>query len=159
MPPARLRVSVVALFIDGVEPPPDPPSPIAAPAVLLLHQMTGPAPDCWDLPGGGLAPTETLISGLRREVREETGITHFTVDGLLTVAEEFFDLGTELLHTLNLVYRCRVQPRPTQFSPTDINEIGPKGIRWWPVDQLVADQCSPRAWAGLAAAALVAPGP
>ncbi|MEM7772506.1 MAG: NUDIX hydrolase [Cyanobacteria bacterium P01_E01_bin.6] len=53
---SRLRISVVALFVDGDD-------------VLLLHQMTPPEPDCWDLPGGGLEAHESLMDGLRRESR------------------------------------------------------------------------------------------
>ncbi len=40
----------------------------------------------WDLPGGRLAPGETLAAGLRREWREETGLEG-TVADLLWVAE------------------------------------------------------------------------
>jgi 8-oxo-dGTP diphosphatase len=58
----QFRVSVVGLFIDNHE-------------VLLLHQTTPLEPDCWDLPGGGLEPGETLFAGLKREIQEETGGT------------------------------------------------------------------------------------
>jgi 8-oxo-dGTP diphosphatase len=73
----QFRVSVVGLFIDNQE-------------VLLLHQITPPEPDCWDLPGGGLEPGETLFAGLKREIQEETGIKEFKIDKLLTVVEGFF---------------------------------------------------------------------
>ncbi|NER06377.1 MAG: NUDIX domain-containing protein, partial [Okeania sp. SIO3C4] len=44
----RLRVAVLGLFVADNQ-------------VLLLHQMTDPEPNCWDLPGGGLQPEETLM--------------------------------------------------------------------------------------------------
>jgi 8-oxo-dGTP diphosphatase len=137
----RLRVSVLALFIDHDD-------------VLLLHQMTPPEPDCWDLPGGGLDPAEDLLTGLRREVQEETGLTDFTIESLLTVVEGFYPRDYGQLHTLNLIYRCSVSPRPTVFSPTDLEEIGPKGIQWHSIPDLYRDQCSHRTWEALAAAGL-----
>ncbi|MBW4655789.1 MAG: NUDIX hydrolase [Kaiparowitsia implicata GSE-PSE-MK54-09C] len=77
-------------------------------------------PDLWDLPGGGLNPEEDLMTGLRREVQEETGISQFQVDGLLTVVEQFFSwTATETQHTLNLVYRCAVSPRLAQLVSDD----------------------------------------
>lgn len=135
----RLRLTVVALFLDQE-------------AVLLLHQITPPEPDCWDLPGGGLEPQEDLITGLRREVEEETGIQHFTVDRLLTVSEGFYPEAGGQLHTVNLIYQCRVDPRPLVFRPTDQEEIGPQGIRWWPIADLCWASCSSRARAALASA-------
>ena len=88
----RLRVAVLGLFVADDQ-------------VLLLHQMTDPEPNCWDLPGGGLQPEETLMVGLAREIKEETGITNFQVERLLTIAEKFFPEGEgKLLHALNIIY-------------------------------------------------------
>lgn len=141
LPMTALRVNVVALLVDGAD-------------VLLIHQRYAPAPVCWDLPGGRLDPAEDLITGLRREIAEETGLTQVVIEGLLTVFEAFYtELGGE--HTLNLIYRCRVSPRPTHFAPVDLEEIGPLGIRWWLVQELSPAQCSDRAWAALVAANLV----
>jgi 8-oxo-dGTP diphosphatase len=137
----RLRLSVVALFVDQGE-------------VLMLHQVTPPEPNCWDLPGGGLDPAEDLLSGLRREVAEETGIQDFAIQQLLTVVEGFYPEGEGKLHTINLVYLCQVEPRPTVFYPTDMEEIGPQGIGWLPVEELSPDECSSRAWKALLAAGL-----
>lgn len=144
MTTVRLRVSVVALFVDGGE-------------VLLLHQMTPPEPDCWDLPGGGLDPAEDLMSGLRREVAEETGIHHFQVERLLTVMEGFYPAASETMHTISLIYQCRVQPKPQVFE-CDPMEVGPGGVRWLQVAELNRHQCSSRTWKALMAVGLVSPG-
>ncbi|MBU6228351.1 MAG: NUDIX hydrolase [Cyanobacteria bacterium REEB459] len=135
----RLRLTAVALFLAGD-------------TVLLLHQMTPPEPNCWDLPGGGLEPEEDLITGLRREVREETGIQDFTVERLLTVSEGFYPEVGGQLHTVNLIYQCRVYPQPLVFTPIDREEIGPQGIHWWPIANLRRADCSSRAQAALASA-------
>ncbi|MDA0672242.1 MAG: NUDIX hydrolase [Cyanobacteria bacterium] len=138
----QLRVSVLALFIDQDQ-------------VLLLHQMTPPEPDCWDLPGGGLDPAEDVVTGLRREVLEETGIQDFAIASLLTVVEGFYPCDDGQLHTLGLVYRCSASPRPTTFTPTDVEEIGPQGIQWHAIADLSREQCSRRTWEALIAAGRV----
>jgi ADP-ribose pyrophosphatase YjhB (NUDIX family) len=132
---------VVALFVDSED-------------VLLIHQMTPPEPNCWDLPGGGLEASEDLISGLRREVLEETGIQDFQIDRLLTVTEGFYPEETGQLHTVNLVYQCSLASRPAAFQPSDLDEVGPHGIQWLSPRQLSSDQCSSRAWQAFQAAGL-----
>ncbi len=138
----RLRVSVVGLFIDNNE-------------VLLLHQTTPPEPNCWDLPGGGLEPGETLMNGLQREIQEETGLTQFQVEGLLTVIESFFpEPEQRMMHTLNLVYKCKITPKPLTFTTSD-PEVGSQGIQWLAIATLNREICSTRTWKALIAAGLV----
>lgn len=139
----RLQVSVVGLFVSKND-------------VLLLHQMTLPEPDCWDLPGGRLDPSEDLISGLRREVKEETGLTEFQVEQLLTVVETFYrEKENQRLHKLDIVYLCRVEPKPSRFEPLDTEEVGPKGIRWIAAADLASEHCSRRAWQAMQTAGLL----
>ncbi len=135
----RLLVSVVALFVWDDQ-------------VLLLHQITPPEPDLWDLPGGRLEIDEDLLTGLRREVYEELGLTVFQVERLLTVAENFYLEEDHTLHKLDIIYECRVASKPTQFTPIDLTEIGPQGIQWRPISKLTADLCTRRTWAALQAA-------
>jgi len=132
----QFRVSVVGLFIDNNK-------------VLLLHQITPPEPDCWDLPGGGLEPNETLFAGLKREIQEETGIEEFNVDKLLTVVEGFFPQpDDQLMHTVNIVYQCSLDSKPLTLVSND-PEIGPKGIQWLDFSELTPENCSKRAWQAL----------
>jgi 8-oxo-dGTP diphosphatase len=42
--------------------------------LLLLHEHESSRKYMWDLPGGTLLPDERPLDGLRREVREETGL-------------------------------------------------------------------------------------
>ncbi|MEO0409056.1 MAG: NUDIX hydrolase [Cyanobacteria bacterium P01_A01_bin.135] len=142
--PITLRISAVALFLTEGD----------RPEVLLLHQMTPPEPDCWDLPGGGIEPHEPLMEGLRREVQEETGITQFEVGPIVSVTESFFDAGAGMRHAISLVYRCSISPKPTALSSQD-PEVGPKGIQWLLVTDLRRADCSTRAWRSLQALELV----
>ncbi|MEC4805276.1 MAG: NUDIX domain-containing protein [Jaaginema sp. PMC 1080.18] len=139
----RLRISVVALFVDAGE-------------VLLLHQMTLPEIDCWDLPGGGIEPEESLEEGLRREVQEETGITEFKIERLLTVTELFYLMNDRQIHTVNIIYLCSLAARPLQLISSDAEEVGEKGIQWLNIKQLRRDRVSTRTWKALQAADLIA---
>lgn len=138
----RLLVSVVALFVWDDQ-------------VLLLHQITPPETDLWDLPGGRLEVAEDLLTGLRREVYEELGLTVFQVERLLTVAENFYLEEDHRLHKLDIIYQCRVAAKPIQFTPIDLTEIGPQGIQWHAVNTITANLCTRRTWAALQAAQLV----
>ncbi|UZQ54541.1 NUDIX domain-containing protein [Trichothermofontia sichuanensis B231] len=122
----RLRLATLAFFVQ-------------ADRVLLIHQMTLPEPDTWDLPGGGVKPEEPLLTALRRKVQEEIGISEFTIDRLLTVAEGFFpnpkvaaptppDAPPRLLHTVNLIYQCQFPPDPPRSRQTPTKSV-PVGFR------------------------------
>lgn len=134
----RLRVTVNGLFVDSGE-------------VLLIHQMTLPEVDCWDLPGGGLEPQETVLDGLRREIQEETGITSFEINRLLTATDSFFPdplMEGRQLHNVNIIYQCSVDRQSCILSSAD-PEIGAKGIQWIPINTITADICSVRCWQAL----------
>ena len=101
-PDIRLRISVMGLFIQSG-------------TVLMIHKMTGPEPDGWDLPGGGLQPGEPMIQALKREIREETGLRDVRVGNLLTLVEGFFPYWRgKLLHSLSIIYECAVTPFPPE---------------------------------------------
>jgi ADP-ribose pyrophosphatase YjhB (NUDIX family) len=134
----RLRVTVNGLFVDSGE-------------VLLIHQMTLPEVDCWDLPGGGLEPQEPVLDGLRREIQEETGITAFEIIQLLTVTDSFFPdplMERRQLHNVNIIYLCSVDRKSSVLSSSD-PEIGAKGIQWMPINTITSDICSVRCWQSL----------
>jgi 8-oxo-dGTP diphosphatase len=140
-PEFKLRVSVLGLIVDAGD-------------VLLIHQMELPEPDRWDLPGGGLEPYETLMQGLAREIREETGLIEFQVKELLTIVETFMPPspgGTD--YQINIIYACTVPYRPDKLHSNEV-EIGAKGIQWLPIDSLTCESCTTRAWKALQAAVL-----
>lgn len=135
-PDIRLRISVLGLFIKSG-------------TVLMIHKMTGPEPDLWDLPGGGLQPGEPLIQALKREIREETGLNDVGVESLLTIVEGFFPHWRgQLLHSLSIVYECTTEGEPVVYITGD-REVGAKGIQWMSIAELTPDTCSARSWKAL----------
>ena len=79
-------------------------------AILLVEYGNG-----WkrhfNLPGGGIEPGESIVDGLRRELREET-CAEITVGPLLLALEYFpphFDQRYGDLHKLSLIFRCDLQ--------------------------------------------------
>ncbi len=139
----RIRVTAIGLFVD-------------AGCVLVLHQMTGSEPNCWDLPGGGVDPGESLEEALRREVWEETGIREFRIKRLLGISERFYSKGERKQHhALHIMYDCELDQRPTELTCSDPEEVGPKGIQWISLTELTSDQCSTRCWEALQAAGWV----
>jgi mutator protein MutT len=48
--------------------------------ILLVKQHKGPHRGKWDLPGGGLEMGETIEEALRRELREEVGLSFDTME-------------------------------------------------------------------------------
>jgi len=94
-PPAPI-VGVGAVVVDGDR-------------VLLIRRGREPMKGQWSLPGGALEIGETLVDGVRREVREETGLE---VEPLALV--EVLDRiardgeGRVQFHYVLLDYLCRV---------------------------------------------------
>jgi ADP-ribose pyrophosphatase YjhB (NUDIX family) len=60
-------------------------------SVLLGRRRDDPGRGLWDLPGGFLHEDEAAIDGLRREIREETGLEIEPVEFLGTWNESYWD--------------------------------------------------------------------
>lgn len=56
-------------------------------SVLLIHRSAAPFADSWALPGGLLAPTETLDQAAARKLVEETGVRDVYLEQLYTFGE------------------------------------------------------------------------
>lgn len=123
--------------------------------VLMIHKITGPELDRWDLPGGGLQPGEPIVQALKREIREETGLTDVRVESLLTIVEGFFpNWQGKLLHSLSIIYNCSIEGKSVIGTAGD-QEVGTKGVQWLPIAELTPDICSTRSWKALQVSGLM----
>ncbi|MEO6120129.1 MAG: NUDIX hydrolase [Terriglobales bacterium] len=94
--PERPVVGVGAVILDARK-------------VLLIRRGSEPLKGQWSLPGGGLETGEQLVDGLRREVREETGL-EIDVLGLAGVYDRIMPdaAGNTQFHYVLVDYVCRV---------------------------------------------------
>jgi len=100
--------------------------------VLLVRRAHDPYGGKWDVPGGFLEEGEAPLDGLRRELREETGLEvepgRF-VDALL---DRYGD-GEDAATTLNMYWEATVAGGEAEAGD-DAAEV-----RWFPRDELPPD--------------------
>ncbi|SDM00526.1 ADP-ribose pyrophosphatase YjhB, NUDIX family [Halogranum gelatinilyticum] len=77
--------------------------------LLLLRRESN---DAWDIPGGRLGASEDVVSGLRREVREETGLD-IDVEGPVYTEAWETDAGDG---RYAVVYRCATDERRVELG-------------------------------------------
>jgi 8-oxo-dGTP diphosphatase len=92
--PERPIVGVAGIVLDGER-------------VLLVRRAAAPQQGLWSLPGGALEVGETIVDGLRREIREETGLEAH-VGPLVEVFERILhdSAGAAEYHYVLLDYLC-----------------------------------------------------
>lgn len=119
--PGRIVLGVAAVIWD------------AQGNVLLIRRAKEPRKGQWSLPGGKLEFGETLIEGVRREVREETGL-EVEILGLVDVAETIRDasVGAADDHFVLIDYGARV------ISGTAVAASDAAEARWFSVEELDA---------------------
>jgi 8-oxo-dGTP diphosphatase len=69
----------------------------------------------YDVVGGRIEPEETLMSGLAREVKEETGLT-VLVRELIAASENFPIIKGEEVHIIRLYYYCETESQKVILS-------------------------------------------
>lgn len=104
---------------------------------VLLHRAE--REDFWSLPGGRAELREPAEETLRREMREELGVT-IGVERLLWVVENFFQYDRRDYHELALYFLMTFPPAPPLYraaAPFAGGEAGlPLIFRWVPLADL-----------------------
>ena len=76
--------------------------------LLVCRRANAPAKGTLDLPGGFTDMEETAEEGVRREVREETGLTVGRAEYLFSLPNLYVYSGFPV-HTMDLFFRCTVE--------------------------------------------------
>lgn len=101
--------------------------------VLLARRRYEPDAGRWDVPGGFLEEGEDPLAGLRRELREETGL-EIEVGSFVGAFTDVYGDGPGATAVLNLLWEARFaggEPVPAD----DVAELA-----WFPPDALPADE-------------------
>jgi len=90
--------------------------------VLLARRGRPPLLGEWSIPGGALEVGETLVEGVRRELREETGLEVSPV-AVLEVLDRIVrdEQGRPQYHYVLIDYLCRVEQAEARAA-TDVTE-------------------------------------
>jgi ADP-ribose pyrophosphatase YjhB (NUDIX family) len=107
---------------------------------VLLVRFEFPTATVWALPGGGLDDGESAELGLRRELREELGLTDFDLGPHIWNREHIIPMITGhdgQQDQIHLVRVDRFEPEPTigweQMRAENVHEI-----RWWSLAEIGA---------------------
>ena len=100
--------------------------------VLLARRKFEPEAGKWDVPGGFLEEDEEALDGLRRELREETGLEIEPLE-LAGIWADRYGGGDDATATLNLYWTARI----VSGEPTAADDVAE--LRWFSVDDLPPD--------------------
>lgn len=102
--------------------------------LLVATRAKDPAKGTLDLPGGFVDPDETAEEAVRREVREELNLEVAETTYLFSIPNEY-PYGGVLYHTLDMVYRCRVNDFIELKAADDV-----VAVQWIAIRQLEPDK-------------------
>ena len=91
----------------------------------------------WELPGGAVAPWETLEEGLRREYEEETGL-QVSVRAFVGFDQGFVAFFQHAFNSLRFFYRVEAPDVPVRAQLDEVTEV-----RWVEVAALSDESMAP----------------
>ncbi|WP_270343043.1 MULTISPECIES: NUDIX hydrolase [Bacillus] len=112
--------------------------------ILVIDKIKGPYRNRYDLPGGSLEDGESLLAGLHREIKEETGIKVKVVKQIGTIDFQFPSKFKEYTHVHHIAVLYRVEKYEGEFKvPEQFEEQDSIGARWIPIESITEDNSSP----------------
>lgn len=113
---------------------------------VLLVRFVNPetSEEFWATPGGGLDPGEALEDGLRRELREETGLEDVAIGPVVWKRRHVFPWAGKTLDQSERIALVRVaafEPRPL-LTARQLVEEGVHELRWWTLGELTVSDAN-----------------
>ena len=85
----------------------------------------------WDIPGGRIDPDETVFEGLKREIKEETGLDLIATDRTLTVQ----DIIRSTFHVVRITYTATAEGKVV-LNHSDTSDTVHAEYEWMTKDEL-----------------------
>jgi len=90
--------------------------------IILIRRAMEPGRGKLDLPGGFIDPEETLEDGLKREIKEELGITLDKME-YIGSSPNIYKYKDVTYNTCDIFFYSKIDSVPTEFNKSEISEL------------------------------------